>query len=306
MAEMIDVARSSVQTWQADQMGHMNVQFYLEQATHGLAALALRLGLGPRFIDAENARLSARDHHVRFLREQRPGAPTTMRAGVLEVHDFGLRVYLEMYNTVSNEVAATFAVDVELLDLDNHDAKPLPARAKAAANGLIIDLPAHGSPRGLEIYAPRAVPMLAEAEAMKLVFIWQGEVLNAQCDGQGYLLPRHFMGIVSDAIPNLLGMTRGDDRSKNDKVGGAALEYRFHYHAYPRAGDVLTLRSGLKSVGPKTYIWGHWLFDLETGKAVATAEAVAITLDLEARKAIAIPDEMRRHLEAMVAPGLGV
>lgn len=306
MAEMIDVARSSVQTWQADQMGHMNVQFYLEQATHGLAALAVHLGLGPRHIAAEEVKLFARDHHVRFLREQRPGAPITVRAGVLTVQDFGMRVYLEMYNTVSEEVAATFAVDVELQDVDSRETKPLPAKAKAAAKALIVELPAHGAPRGLEIYEPRVAPTLAEAEGMKLVFTWQGEVLAHQCDEQGFLMPRHFMGYVSDAIPNLLGKTRGDDRSQNTKVGGAALEYRFHYHAYPKAGDVLTLRSGLKQVGPKTYIWGHWLFDLETGKSVATAEAVAIALDLETRKAIPIPEEMRTRLEAMVAPGLGV
>lgn len=306
MAEMIDLARSSVQTWQADQMGHMNVQFYLEQATHGLAALALKLGLGPRFIDSENAKIMARDHHVRFLREQRPGAPVTIRGGVLTVQDFGMRVYLEMYNTVSEEVAASFAVDVELMELDTHETLPLPAKAKAAAKALIVDLPAHGAPRGLEIYPPRAAPTLDEAEGMGLVFTFQGEVLDAQCDRHGRLLARHFMGIVSDSIPNLLGKTRGDDRSKNSKVGGAALEYRFHYHTYPKSGDVLTLRSGLKQVGPKTYIWGHWLFNLETGKAVATAEAVAIALDLETRKAIAIPEDLRAHLEGMVAPGLGV
>lgn len=306
MAEMIDLARSSVQTWQSDQMGHMNVQFYLEQATQGLAALGLHLGLGPRFVAGEGARLFARDHHVRFLREQRPGAPFTIRGGVLDVRDFGMRVYLEMYNTVSEEIAASFAVDVELMDDETRETKPLPARAKAAAKAMIVDLPAHGAPRGLEIYPPRVAPTLAEAEAMELVFTWQGEVQTAQCDSQGYLVARHFMGIVSDGIPNLLGKTRGDDRSKNSKVGGAALEYRFHYHSYPKAGDVLTLRSGLKSVGPKTYIWGHWLFDLETGKAVATAEAVAIALDLETRKAIPIPEEMRVQLEGMVAPGLGV
>jgi acyl-CoA thioester hydrolase len=306
MTEMIDVARSSVQTWQTDQMGHMNVQFYLEQATQGLAALAVSLGLGPRFIEKENARLIARDHHVRFLREQRPGAPFTLRAGVLTVSDFGLRVYLEMYNTISGEVAATFAADVELLDVDSRETRPFPARARDAAKALIVDLPTHGAPRGLEIYPPRNAPTLKEAEAMKLVFTWQGEVQREQCDEQGFLQARHFMGIVSDSIPNLLGKTRGDDRSKNTKVGGAALEYRFHYHAYPKSGDVLTLRSGLKQVGPKTYIWGHWLFNLESGKAIATAEAVAIALDLETRKAIPIPEELRAHLEGMLAPGLGV
>ena len=69
---------------------------------------------------------------------------------------------------------------------------------------------------------------------------------------------------------------------------------------------MLTLRSGLKQVGQKTYTWCHWLFDLESGEAVATAEAVAIALDLTTRRAIPIPDEMRVNLDALVIEGLGV
>ena len=304
MSEMIDVARSSVQTWQSDQMGHMNVQFYMEHATQGLAALGVHLGLGPRFVAAEQARLIARDQHVRFLREQRPGAPFTIRAGILGVTDFGLRVYEEMWNTVSGEIAATFASDVELLDEDSREVRPLPAKAIAAAKNFLIELPAHGAPRGLTLTPPRPTPKLADTK--ELVFTWQGQIQADQCDAQGYLSARHFMGVVSDSIPNLLGQLMGNDRSQNSNVGGAALEYRFHYHRFPRAGDVLTLRSGLKEVGPKTYTWCHWLFDLERGDAIATAEAVAISLDLEARKAIPIPDDMRSRLEELVVPGLGV
>jgi acyl-CoA thioester hydrolase len=306
MGEMIDVARSSVQTWQSDQMGHMNVQFYMEQATQGLAALGVHLGLGPRFSAAEGARLAARTHHVRFLREQRPGAPFTIRAGVLDVRDFGLTVYEEMTNTVSGEVAATFTGEVELLDEDSREIKPLPARARTAAKALLMELPAHGAPRGLQIQPPRPAPTLKEAEALGLVYTWMGEIQPGQCDAQGFLHTRHFMGIVSDSIPNLLGQMRGDDRSKATTVGGAALEYRFIYRKSPRAGDVLTLRSGLKEVSAKTYTWCHWLFDLETGQPAATAEAVAVALDLEARKAIPIPGELRARLESLVIPGLGV
>jgi acyl-CoA thioester hydrolase len=306
MSEMIEVARSSVQTWECDQMGHMNVQFYVEKAGAGLAALSLALGLGPRVSRGEGARLFVRDHHVRFLREQRPGAPFFIRAGVLEVRDFGLRVYEEMVNTVSGEPAASFIAEVEWLDEETREMKPLPAKAKAAAKQLVVDLPVHGSPRGLEIYEPRPAPKLKEADAMGMVRTWQGEIETPQCDGQGFLTIRHFMGIVSDGIPNLLAQTSGADRSRTPTVGGAALEYRFVYRRHPRVGDVLTLRSGLKQVGPKTYTWCHWLFDLESGEAVATAEAVAIALDLTTRKAIPIPEEMRANLESLVIEGLGV
>ncbi|MBA4210834.1 MAG: hypothetical protein C0454_15020, partial [Parvibaculum sp.] len=262
--------------------------------------------LGPRFARNEGARLQVSDHHVRFLREQRPGAPFFLRAGILEVRDYGLSVYEEMVNTASGEPATTFNAEVQWVDDESREVKPLPAKAKTAAKSLIVERPAHGAPRGLEIYDPRPAPKLKEADAMGMVRVWQGEIAPALCDAQGFLTVRNFMGIVSDGIPNLLVQTNGTDRSKTPTIGGAALEYRFVYRRYPRMGDIITLRSGLKQVGPKTYTWCHWLFDLETGEAIATAEAVAIALDLTTRKAIPIPEEMRTHLESLVIEGLGV
>ena len=116
---------------------------------------------------------------------------------------------------------------------------------------------------------------------------------------------RHYMGRVSDAIPNLIAQTRGEDRSTS-RIGGAALEYRFVYRTPAREGDLLVLKSGLKSVAGKTYVWCHWLFDAETGESIATAEAVAISMDLVERKAIEIPPDMRANLERLIIPGLSV
>ena len=82
-------------------MGHMNVQFYLDKATQGLAAFGHHLGFGPRLLRSRGQTFAALDHHVRFLREQRPGAPFHLKAGILEVGDDTFRVYQEMINTVS-------------------------------------------------------------------------------------------------------------------------------------------------------------------------------------------------------------
>ena len=94
-----------------------------------------------------------------------------------------------------------------------------------------------------------------------------------------------------------------EDRSTSGR-GGAALEYRFVYRAAAADGDLLVVKSGLKSVGAKTYVWSHWLLDGETGECFATAEAVAISMDLNTRKAIDIPPDMRAALERLVVPGI--
>jgi len=306
MTEMIELVRNSVQTWETDDMGHMNVQFYVEKAVQGLSTLGVHLGLGPRYAEAEGARLHVRDHHIRFLREQHAGSPFFVRGGVLSVHDFGLRLYQEMVNASSDVVAASFTSDIELQDRDNRDTLPLPTKAIAAAKGLLIDLPAHGAPRGLELTKPQGAPTLKDANSFGMIQTFIGEITPAQCDAQGFMSAQRHIGSLSDAIPNLLAKTRMGDRVTHPDVGGAALEYRIVYRKPARLGDVITVRTGLKYVGEKTYIWVHWIFNLETGQVIATAEAVAITMDLKLRKAVPVPSDIRARLEALLIDGLYV
>lgn len=303
MADTIEVVRSSVQTWECDQMGHMNVQFYVAKADEGLAAVAAALGLSARAQGSDRAALIPREHHIRFHRELRPGAPYAMTAGVLAAKSEGLIVYQEMANVATNTIAATFVARAEWADAAVRGGLPLPVIAVAKAGALGVDLPEHGKPRGLDMGPPRRAPSLKEADAMGLMTTLRGTVQPDHCDALGYMLTRHYMGRVSDAIPNLIAQTRGEDRSSGT-TGGAALEYRFVYRTPAREGDLLVVKSGLKSVSAKTYVWCHWLFDGESGDCFATAEAVAIAMDLATRKAIEIPPAMRAQLESLVIPGI--
>jgi acyl-CoA thioester hydrolase len=305
MTEPIEVYRNSVQTWEIDQMGHLNVQFYVDKATSALAVLSHYLELGPNFTRKQGARLVAREHHIRFLREQRPGAPLRIVAGVLDVTPERLRVYQEMTNAASREVAATIIAEVELVDVETRHPRPLPPAAMVAAGRLCVELPAHGAPRGIGTQPPRPSPALADAEELAMLPTYHGVVSPAMCDVDGWMATRAYMGVVSDAVPNLLVQMYGEDRSKTG-IGGAALEYRLVYRKPLRAGDLITLRSGIKQVSTKTYTFGHWMFDLSTGEAIATAEVVAVMLDLKERKAIEIPAEVREILQRFVKPGLGV
>jgi acyl-CoA thioester hydrolase len=210
-----------------------------------------------------------------------------------------------MHNVVSSSLAATFVSRAEWCDVEHRSGLPLPVKAIAKAPALTVDLPAHGQPRGLDLAPPRLSPRLDDPEATRMMTTLRGVVPVEHCDAAGFMTTRHYIGRISDAIPNLLAQSRGHDRSSG-RVGGAALEYRIVYRTPARAGDLLVVKSGLKSVSAKTYVWCHWVFDGETGDCFASAEAVAIPLDLAERKAIEIPPDMRAHLESLVLPGLSV
>ena len=65
---MIDVMRSSVNTWECDSMGHMNVRHYSARAGDALARVALELGLGPRKLAEKGLAVRATDHIKERLR----------------------------------------------------------------------------------------------------------------------------------------------------------------------------------------------------------------------------------------------
>lgn len=306
MNRLIEVARNSVQSWEIDQMGHMNVQFYVDRAADGLAALAIHLGVGPAYMREHGRRLIASSQHIRFLRERRVGAPFYLRAGVLDGDDYGLTIYQEMVAPTSGHVAATFTMSATLRDIATGAACELPQAVRAKALALNVEPPAHGCPKGLAMAPPRPAMALHEADSMGMLATFQALVQAEQCDGHGYLTLRHFMGIFSNGMPTLLLETGVRDSNRMSNVGGAALEYRFIYRRYPQTGDVLTLRSGFNQIGDKTFTHCHWLFDLETGAAVASAEAVGITLDLAARKAMPMPEAMRANLQSALIEGLVV
>ena len=299
MGDLIEVCRSSVQTWECDVMGHMNVQFYVAHGTSGVAALGNEIGLGPTGLREKGLRLRAVNHHIRFLREMRPGAPFYVLGGFTQATPEKLRFVLEVRNTVSDEVMATLTGAAVLSNPSGTALTAFPQEAMDRAQHLIVDLPKHASPRGLSLDVEPEALRLSDPKAGKLIPIYQAMVKDADCDADGFMMNRLYIGHISDGIPNMLAATRGEDRSQMGTVGGAALEYRTYYTKRPQAGDMLVVRSGLIAISEKAYTWGHWMFDLETGASVATAEAVAISMDLEARKAIPIPDELRSALEAM-------
>lgn len=305
MAQLLEVARSSVQTWECDQMGHMNVQFYVAKADEGVGALAASLGLSPRAQRSERAQLVAREHHIRFHREMRPGTPFVVMGGVLRAQSEGLELYEEIQNVATSVVAATIVTRAEWCEVSTRGGLPLPVEAVAKAAPLMVDLPEHGRARGLDMAPPRPTPTLKDAERMGLLTTFRGAILNEYCDGAGFMTSRHYIGRVSDAIPNLIVLTGGGDRATSG-IGGAALEYRFVYRTPIRVGDLLIVKSGLKTVSSKTYVWTHWLFDAETGDCFATSEAVAVAMDLTTRKALSLPDEMRANLERLIIPGISV
>jgi acyl-CoA thioester hydrolase len=153
LQSVIETHIGAIQTWECDVMGHLNVRFYVSRASEGLAILGHELG-----IDG-GLRIQPLDHHIRFLRELRPGTPIRVFAGIAALRETSLQVYLEIRNAATDVPAATFIADTVLLD-EAGDRVALPAAVADRARRLAVDIPAHGAPRGLTLAPPGPAPTL--------------------------------------------------------------------------------------------------------------------------------------------------
>jgi len=306
----VEVWRGAVNTWECDQMGHMNVRYYVVRAMEGLAGLAAAIGLPHAFSPAANATVLLREQHIRFLREAHAVTPLHMRAGVLEMGEADAQVLLVLFHSLSGEPAASFRMWVAHVTPDHERrAFPWPPRVLEKARALTAPLPDYAAPRSLELSPNTAVASLERAEALGMGAIAMGAFNGQDCDVFGRMRAELFIGRISDGIPAIVGPSQAVVYEHLDpkpaRMGGAVLEYRMAHLDWPRAGDRFVICSGMAGATSRVHRLVHWMLDPETGRPWGTAIAVNASLDLDSRRLIPVPPAAEAELNRRALPGLG-
>ncbi|MEY4576302.1 MAG: hypothetical protein RL701_1005 [Pseudomonadota bacterium] len=286
-------------------MGHMNVRHYFGRANEGLSVFLLRHGLSPRQLRERGLVVRARDQHLRFSRELRPNVPFSIHAGVVVERSELLTTYEEL-RTLQAEVSATVVSECALFDMRAGAPAQVPWPS-ALLESVSVDrcvVPPYAAVRGVTQAPLRTRLPRDQVVPLGVSPGYLGPVNANDCDAQGVMREAAFMGRIVDGIGHFFAALRGGQRPPG--IGGAALEYRFVFHAWPRVSDIIEVRSALTAVTPKTMQVTHFVFDLETGECIANAQAVVVWFDLTARKAVAIPAEALAELQTQVVSGLSL
>ncbi|MEM1105231.1 MAG: thioesterase family protein [Pseudomonadota bacterium] len=305
---MIPLWQGSANTWDCDEMGHMNVRVYVEKAMEGLGALAAAIGLPGAFSARSPATLVPAEHHIRFIREVHPGRPLAMGGCVTGFGDTHVDVYQELRHG-DGTPAASFRTRLIHALADSARAFAWSRRTRAALERCLAEPPADALPRSLTPFGPcreASEARLDVAKAAGAPVIGRGMVKPEECDAFGTLWAPWFMGRVSDAVPNLLfsWRKRVAEAAGDVPMGAAVLEYRLVYRRWPRMGDLFEIRSSLARAETKTHSLVHWMLDPISGEAWMTSEAVAVTFDLDARKVLPTPPALMAELETLAPGGL--
>jgi acyl-CoA thioester hydrolase len=306
----VEIWRGGVNTWDCDEMGHMNVRFYVAKAMEGLAGLAALLGLPAAFAPHAGSTLLVREQHIRFLREAHAGAALHMVGGVVEMGETEARLLQLLIHSRTGEIAASFQTVVAHATARDGIAFPWTARSRERAKALMVEIPEKARARSVPLAPVDSIASLARAEALDLLHIGMGAVQPQECDVFGRMRAELFIGRVSDGIGSVVGPLReivaAHAPSPPARTGGAVLEYRLVHLDWPRAGDRFVIRSGLVEAEGRTMRLVHWLLDPETGRPWGTSEAVAITFDLDARKAVLIEESARALMMQQAKAGLAL
>ncbi len=305
---VIPLWSGSANTWDCDEMGHMNVRVYLEKAIEGLGRFASAIDMPHAYREHAPSTLIPVDQHIRFIREVHPGRPLTMTGCVIEWDETSVLLYQDLRHSDGSPAAA---FRTRLVHVEAKSARPFAwsSKSRRALEALIGPVPDDTHPRGLD---PATAAIPAHEATMQTVTktgapeIGSGLVPHSHCDVNGRMLASWFMGRISDSVPNLLYNWRKQvaDASGGVRMGAAVLEYRLIYRQWPRAGDRFVIHSSLAAIGEKTHSLVHWNLDPDTGDAWLTSEAVAVTFDLDTRKVIPTPPQQMQALEKLAPRGL--
>ncbi len=291
-------------------MGHMNVRVYVEKQVEGLAVLAHRLGMPHAFSKNALSTVLPVDQHIRFVREVLPGRPLTMHGCLIEVGESDAVVYQELRH-VDGQLAAAFRTRIMHIDTAGREPFPWARHVRAALEAALEEPPAESAPRSIRPEhpgLPREEISIETPRSLGVRCIGMGAVPPQHLDVHGRMAAPWVIGRVSDSVPNLLHEWRKKvaEAAGNLRMGAAVLEYRIRYHDWPEAGDLFEIYTGLGGVEGKTHSLIHWVMDPATGRPWATSHATAITLDLDARKAIPAPAEAIAELERIAPKGLSI
>jgi acyl-CoA thioester hydrolase len=127
-------------------------------------------------------------------------------------------------------------------------------------------------------------------------------VAPADCDDLGHMNVQHYFAAVSDGMFRLMarvGLTPEEIRRHQRSFAVVRAEGEFLRELH--AGDMLVLESTVLQFGDRSATFHHRLRHAATGTVAMTAHFTCVFLDLETRRVVTIPDDLRSAAVEMFA-----
>ncbi len=305
--------QTTVLAEEIDSLGHMNVRFYMQRMERANRVLLDGLQLPGTLLASSFLRRT--DTYTRFRREQFEGATLITAGGILALTEGGMQSYIEIRNPDTDEVAATFIVTTALIDQATRKNLPFPASAWDSSQHA-IEVPRFAKPRSLSLGPANTEVTLQQLDA-QIPNIEGGGMMSGKreavieaedVDADGWLredIELMFLPFAKLAAQNNLQQGPPVFQTQDgQRVGWAVMETRTQTFVQPRLGDNIAYFSADLKIEDKSRLSRRWALDRNTDQLLGMSDTVGVCIDLDARRAVNWPAELRAQIERYQQPQL--
>ncbi len=269
--------QTSANTWECDENAHMNVQFYFAKFDDANRIFCDRFPLAAL---SRSARLT---RHVRYHREAYAAGMIEVRSALVLQEGCAAAICHFMINSAENTLLAT-ALDTyqpHALDQVSTD-----LQIPSVSWSEISD----ARPRGLPL--PPASASKDDANRTQSP-TYQGIFHPADFAADGVLLDRAYVSCFTNAAPHSwsAGGITPEFLTRNN-FGRVAVEMKLTYGTNVEPGAVAHMTTAFLNVGRTTFTVRHTL--AAGSRIIAYCDLVSLMMDLDLRKAVALPPEADR------------
>lgn len=317
MNELKLLNESVVEESEIDALGHMNVRYYLTRAAEANQRVFDEAGLSNQL--STNQIFRKVDTYTQFRKEQFAGATLQTFGGLVNSEGSvgldGLRSYFEIRNPKTEALAATFIMTTQVIDTVSQQTKTTPSLTPSAGRDYLVTIPKHGMPRSLKLNTPSPVTL----EKLESVVSDDpipgmgsgrrtGQVLPEDCDSAGRL--REDLDLMFVMFrpqpgddPDSFGPPLQRD-AQGRRYSWAMLETRSVVLGRPMSGDKVISIGADVAQGDKWRQSRRWMFVRDTGVLLGISDTLGICIDLDARRAINMPDDVKAEISKNSLPEL--
>jgi acyl-CoA thioester hydrolase len=283
--------------WECDDLGHLNMRYYLYKTAQARAGLIIRMGLAQAFNPDATSTVRVKDIHIKYQAEARPGDPLKIESGLVELRDMKAKLCHIMYHA-DGRIAATVLEEVEHIYLHGIRPFPWPSRIKDNAAAFEVDVPASAKPRNIDLSKPLTGLPMNRLHELGLKTLGAGVFGAEEADFTGFITPQAYFGRTTSSIGWYHeGWPEFADEEFRKKGGtGALLEARAVFHSHPRIGDAYNYVPGFLGANPYTRGVLHNLVNPVTGKNYMSTIAMGCLFNTQIRKLVKTPPEQVKAL----------
>lgn len=129
---------------------------------------------------------------------------------------------------------------------------------------------------------------------------FRGVVYPWHCDQLGHMNVQHYVGMFDQGTFHLFSAAGFKWTGSDNKTAFADVNHNIQFIAEQQVGSLILVQGGVTKIGNKSVTIYQKMTNTETGDLAATTEITTVYFDLEARKSMPIPEQMKKGFEKLL------